>query len=83
MTWADFYLIVFPGGLRLEPAGAAGRQRASCTCRTCTCTTGSTCRTRMAAASLPWFNFGTLAAFLAWFGGTAICCSTTTASGSW
>jgi membrane protein implicated in regulation of membrane protease activity len=33
-------------------------------------TTISICRILTAGAHLPWFNIGTVAAFLAWFGGT-------------
>ena len=73
MTWSDFYLICFLVGFGLSVlsllAGSVHlhlphlhfdhgihiRARA---------------RRRRAAAALSWFNFGTIAAFLAWFGGT-------------
>ena len=78
MTWSDFYLICFLIGFGLSAlallAGSAhlhlphihmhhgihlpgiGR--------------GSIGRGSLGRAELPWFNFGTISAFLAWFGGT-------------
>ena len=74
MNWADFYLDLFPGGFRLERAGVSGRHARTCTCRISHLHHGlhvpHACGARRAAAELPWFNFGTMAAFLAWFGGT-------------
>ena len=80
MTWADFYLICFLLGLALSLlsvlAGSAHLHLPhvhvpGCTfrmCRGCTC---RMCMRRAAEAEgVPWFNFGTITAFLAWFGGT-------------
>ena len=73
MTWSDFYLICFLVGFGLSAlallAGSVhlhlphlhlhhGVHMAT------------RARAHAAARSLPWFNFGTIAAFLAWFGGT-------------
>ena len=74
MTWADFYLICFLLGFGLSALSLLGslhlhlphfdfhHRRGSW--RMLPHTHGGT------RVKLPWFNFGTVAAFLAWFGGT-------------
>ena len=76
MTWSSFYSHLFPGGLRTERAGAAGRQRAShaaparASWHPCAHDGGVGGTGIRRGGELSWFNFGTIAAFLAWFGGT-------------
>jgi membrane protein implicated in regulation of membrane protease activity len=70
MTWADFYLTCFLVGFALSAlallAGSAHLHLPHLHFHHGIHLPGGA----RGAAELPWFNFGTLAAFLAWFGGT-------------
>ena len=76
MTWADFYLICFLLGLALSllsvltgsahlhlPHIHVPHVQAACTC-------AAVAWAARQAEGVPWLNFGTMTAFLAWFGGT-------------
>jgi membrane protein implicated in regulation of membrane protease activity len=69
MTWSDFYLICFLVGFSLSAlalvAGSVHLHLPHVHFHQ-----GIHLPNGPHAAELPWFNFGTLAAFLAWFGGT-------------
>ena len=74
MTLGDFLSRVLPVGVTLSVLSFVG---GACTCRTytCTCRTAGTSPRRRARArgyrlDMPFFNFATITAFLAWFGGT-------------
>ena len=69
MTWSDFYLICFLVGFSLSAlalvAGSVHLHLPHLHFHH-----GIHLPRGPLAAELPWFNFGTLSAFLAWFGGT-------------
>lgn len=69
MSWSDFYLICFLVGFGLSAlalvAGSAHLHLPHLHLQH-----GIHVPHGGSASSLPWFNFGTMAAFLAWFGGT-------------
>jgi membrane protein implicated in regulation of membrane protease activity len=69
-TWADFYLICFLVGFTLSAlalvAGSVHLHLPHLQFHHGIHLPGGA----RSAAELPWFNFGTLSAFLAWFGGT-------------
>ena len=69
MSWSDFYLICFLVGFGLSAlalvAGSAHLHLPHLHLQH-----GIHVPHGGNASSLPWFNFGTMAAFLAWFGGT-------------
>lgn len=69
MNWSDFYLICFVVGFGLSAlalvAGSAHLHLPHLHLQH-----GIHVPHGAHASSLPWFNFGTMAAFLAWFGGT-------------
>ena len=69
MTWSDFYLVCFLVGFSLSAlalvAGSVHLHLPHLHFHH-----GIHLPHGPHAAELPWFNFGTLAAFLAWFGGT-------------
>jgi membrane protein implicated in regulation of membrane protease activity len=70
MTWADFYLICFLVGFALSAlALVAGSVHLHLPHLNFHHGIHLPSGAR-GAAELPWFNFGTLSAFLAWFGGT-------------
>lgn len=54
MTWSDFYLVCLIVGFALSALALFAGHR----------------HLHLPHFKLPWFNVGTLAAFLAWFGGT-------------
>ncbi len=69
MNWSDFYLVCFLIGFALSAlAFAAGS--AHLHLPHLHVHHGIHVPHGASGSSLPWFNFGTLAAFLAWFGGT-------------
>ena len=78
MTWSDFYLICFLVGFSLSAlallAGSVHLHLPHLHVHHGVHVGGGLARGGMARgaqrAGLSWFNFGTIAAFLAWFGGT-------------
>jgi membrane protein implicated in regulation of membrane protease activity len=78
MTWSDFYLICFLVGFSLSAlallAGSVHLHLPHLHVHHGVHVGGGLARGGMARgaqrAGLSWFNFGTMAAFLAWFGGT-------------
>jgi membrane protein implicated in regulation of membrane protease activity len=70
MTWADFYLVCFLVGFGLSAlALLAGTGHLNLHLPHLHLPHGFHLPHGGQAGQLPWFNFGTLAAFLAWFGG--------------
>ena len=74
MTWSDFLSHLFSGGLRPERCWRCWPAARICTCPHLHFHHGIHVPHFEAHGGgemeLPWFNFGTIAAFLAWFGGT-------------
>ena len=74
MNWADFYLVCFLVGFGLSAlalvAGSAHLHLPHLAFPSRLAHAARPCGAAAAQRSeLPWFNFGTMAAFLAWFGG--------------
>ena len=82
MTWAMFYLVCFLVGVTLSVLSFLGGTLAPAA-RACSRAARAvahgghlaTARRDMPAAGseMPFFNFATITAFLAWFGGTGYC----------
>ena len=72
MNWETFYLGLFCDRLRFQPAvvGVGIARTCTCTCPVAGTRTAASRRIGQRKPGLRPFNFGTLAAFLAWFGGT-------------
>ena len=71
MTWAELYLICFLVGFGLSVLALLAGSVARAPAAPARAPRDPRARTRTPARDgLPWFNFGTIAAFLAWFGGT-------------
>ena len=78
MTWAIFYLVCFLVGVTLSVSVVPGRDVGICRivhlhvphAHVPARRSRRARRTRAAGSDMPFFNFATITAFLAWFGGT-------------